>query len=54
MRNDLFREDIISEERCVVVLALTLGLLYVAGFATLLAVPEMPVRVHEALAWLPR
>jgi hypothetical protein len=54
MSNDLFSEDVISEERCVVVLALIMGLLYLTGFAILFAVPEMPVRVHEALVWLPR
>jgi hypothetical protein len=53
MRNDLFSEDIISEERCAVVLALVMGLLYVASFAALFALPEMPVRAYEALAWLP-
>jgi hypothetical protein len=53
MRNDWLTEKINSEERSVVVLALTVGLLYVACFALLLAVPAMPAEVHEAWASLP-
>ena len=53
MRNDWLTEKINSEERSVVVLALIVGLLYVACFAVLLAVPAMPAEVHAALAALP-
>jgi hypothetical protein len=52
MRNNRL-EKINSEERSVVVLALIVGLLYVACFAFLLAVPAMPVEVQEARASLP-
>ena len=50
MRNNRITEKIKSEERSVVVLALIVGLLYGACFALLLAVPAMPVEVHEAWA----
>jgi hypothetical protein len=47
MRNNWLTEKINSEERSVVGLALVVGLLYVACFAVLLAVPAMPAEVHE-------
>jgi hypothetical protein len=46
-------DDLAREERPVVSMALIMGLLYVASFAAVLAAPELPAGIHEALACLP-
>lgn len=46
-------DDLHSEERSVIALALVMGLLFAAASAMLLAFSGMPVPVHEALASLP-
>jgi hypothetical protein len=46
-------DDLAREERPVVSMALVLGLLYVASFAVVLAAPELPADIHQALACLP-
>ena len=51
-RNEV-TDDLAREERPVVSMALIMGLLYVASFAGVLAAPELPGEIHEALACLP-
>jgi hypothetical protein len=47
------KDELAREERPVVAMALSLGLLYVASFAVAFAAPELPAEIHEALACLP-
>ena len=46
-------DDLAREEQPVVSMALIMGLLYVASFGVVLAAPELPADLHEALACLP-
>jgi hypothetical protein len=46
-------DDLAREERPVVSIALIMGLLYVASFGVVVAAPELPADIHEALACLP-
>ena len=42
-----------SERRAVATLALFLALVFIANFVTALAMPVLPLQVHEALAAVP-
>ena len=53
MKNDELIEDLGREERSVIALVLTMALVLAAYFAVTLAMPGLPLVVHEALAFLP-
>jgi hypothetical protein len=54
MKTDwLTEDDIALEERSVIMLALITAFIFVASFASLLAVPVLPLHVHKPLAAVP-